>query len=47
MKQTVAFLALSFLPVSRSVEELAARAEEAKRMEGCLNKEKLAEEKIR
>ncbi|KAK7881313.1 hypothetical protein WMY93_029722 [Mugilogobius chulae] len=30
-----------------TVEELAARAEEARRMEGCLNKEKLAEEKIR
>uniref|UniRef100_A0AAV2L3B6 Uncharacterized protein n=1 Tax=Knipowitschia caucasica TaxID=637954 RepID=A0AAV2L3B6_KNICA len=30
-----------------TVEELAARAEEARRFEGCLNKEKLAEEKIR
>ncbi|XP_075936871.1 uncharacterized protein LOC142937701 [Anarhichas minor] len=30
-----------------TVEELAARAEEARRMEGCLNEGKLAEEKIR
>ncbi|XP_051796416.1 trichohyalin-like [Acanthochromis polyacanthus] len=30
-----------------AVEELAARAEEARRMEGCLNEGKLAEEKIR
>ncbi|XP_029935827.1 centrosome-associated protein CEP250-like [Myripristis murdjan] len=30
-----------------TVEELAARAEEAKRMAGCLNEGKLAEEKIR
>jgi len=29
------------------VEELAARAEEARQMEGCLNEGKLAEEKIR
>ncbi|XP_004546577.3 uncharacterized protein LOC101464292 [Maylandia zebra] len=30
-----------------TVEELAARAEEVRRMEGCLNEGKLAEEKIR
>ncbi|XP_029978575.1 early endosome antigen 1-like [Sphaeramia orbicularis] len=30
-----------------TVEELAARTEEARRMEGCLNKGKLAEEKMR
>ncbi|XP_026217276.1 myosin-2 heavy chain-like isoform X2 [Anabas testudineus] len=30
-----------------TVEELAARAEEARQMEGCLNEGKLAEEKIR
>ncbi|XP_062415366.1 shootin-1-like [Pungitius pungitius] len=30
-----------------TAEELAARAEEARRMEGCLNEGKLAEEKIR